>query len=89
MTAMRAVIQRVKSASVEVESKIVSRIGQGWLCLVSWLLRTVDSLTQMRSDQVSHAHPTQPCTSAFFLAALPLLQVGLTNDDVEADAEYM
>jgi len=32
--AMRAVLQRVLSASVEVEGKVVSRIGPGLLCLV-------------------------------------------------------
>ncbi|WIA13316.1 hypothetical protein OEZ85_006899 [Tetradesmus obliquus] len=45
---MRAVIQRVTSASVEVEGKIISKIGRGWLCLV-----------------------------------------GVTDDDVDADAEYL
>ncbi|KAL6764925.1 D-Tyr tRNAtyr deacylase-like domain-containing protein [Haematococcus lacustris] len=38
---MRAVIQRVKSASVEVEGKIVSSIGPGLLCLVG--LKTTDT----------------------------------------------
>lgn len=83
---MRAVIQRVKSASVEVEGKIVSRIGQGWLCLVSWLLRTVDPA--VHRSRGTRAQPAA-LPSAFILAALPLVQVGLTNDDVEADAEYM
>ena len=31
---MRAVVQRVLSASVEVEGKLVSSIGSGLLCLV-------------------------------------------------------
>eukprot|EP00879_Flechtneria_rotunda_P028125 GHRR01030204.1.p1 GENE.GHRR01030204.1~~GHRR01030204.1.p1 ORF type:complete len:190 (+),score=33.15 GHRR01030204.1:558-1127(+) len=34
VAAMRAVIQRVTTASVEVEGKIVSKIGRGWLCLI-------------------------------------------------------
>ncbi|KAF8058089.1 dtd [Scenedesmus sp. PABB004] len=46
--AMRAVLQRVKSASVEVDGAVVSSIGRGWLCLV-----------------------------------------GVTADDVDADAEYI
>ena len=32
--AMRAVVQRVRSASVEVDGKLVSSIGPGLLCLI-------------------------------------------------------
>lgn len=31
---MRAVVQRVTSASVEVDGQVVSRIGPGLLCLI-------------------------------------------------------
>jgi D-tyrosyl-tRNA(Tyr) deacylase len=31
---MRAVVQRVKSASVEVDGEVISRIGPGLMCLI-------------------------------------------------------
>ncbi len=61
--AMRAVIQRVRSASVEVEGCIVSSIGRGWLCLVrvpllasQWPL----SGRGVTSNEQGHC-PAMPC----------------------------
>jgi hypothetical protein len=69
--AMRAVIQRVKSASVEVEGKIVSRIGQGWLCLVSWLFGRAESTAEL-SQRVRIA----PSLSTCVLVPLPTAAAG-------------
>ena len=41
VVAMRSVVQRVRSASVEVEGKIVAEIGPGLLCLIG--IRDVDT----------------------------------------------
>lgn len=43
--AMRAVIQRVRSASVEVDGKLISSIGPGLVCLIG--IRDTDT----RADQ--------------------------------------
>lgn len=40
--AMRAVIQRVRSASVEVDGKLISSIGPGLLCLIG--IRDTDTI---------------------------------------------
>ncbi|EFJ43158.1 hypothetical protein VOLCADRAFT_96694 [Volvox carteri f. nagariensis] len=42
---MRAVIQRVKSASVTVDGEVVSSIGPGLLCLIG--IRETDTLTDL------------------------------------------
>ena len=59
---MRAVLQRVSRASVEVEGRVVGRIGRGWLVLLGvargdrdddadWLVEKVANLRAFEDDQ--------------------------------------
>ncbi|MBV8076900.1 MAG: D-tyrosyl-tRNA(Tyr) deacylase [Planctomycetaceae bacterium] len=59
---MRAVMQRVSRASVEVEGRVVGRIGRGWLVLLGvargdrdddadWLVEKVANLRAFEDDQ--------------------------------------
>ncbi|MBV8678246.1 MAG: D-tyrosyl-tRNA(Tyr) deacylase [Planctomycetaceae bacterium] len=59
---MRAVVQRVSRASVEVEGRVVGRIGRGWLVLLGvargdrdddadWLVEKVANLRAFEDDQ--------------------------------------
>ena len=62
---MRALIQRVKSASVEVEDKIVSEINSGLVVLlgithdddhsdIQWLAKKIVNLREKNSKKIAH-----------------------------------
>ena len=75
---MRAVVQRVRSASVEVDGEVVSAIGPGLLCLVGlhrWAQLSLGTAWLRRESQ--HA-------------AIPsLLLRPRHRDDTDKDAEYI
>src|SRR5258708_29989258 len=49
---MRAVLQRVSRASVEVEGSIVGQIGKGWLVLLGVAKGDVDADAEKLADKV-------------------------------------